>query len=727
MRAVPAAAPAGRSRLRFTLTGIAASMAVMLAAAVAFGLVEVPDPTETLSDASRSLGAWTYLAVPAFALLETGAFVGLVVPGETAVVVGGVVAERGDVELATLIGLVSMAAVTGDVVSFALGRRLGRPFLEAHGERLHVRPEHLTRAERFFERYGGRAVLVGRFVGILRALTPFLAGASRVRLRAFLPYSAVGALGWAAAFTLVGYGFAGSFESAGETAARIALAAALVAAAALVLVARLRRMRFGRRDEASGRERGGGADRRPEQPAGHHVERIVHAQIDARQRHPGRERERPQPQARTEDRHRRGRGERGGAVAGGEGRIAGQRDERAEIGIGLRRTRPVENLLQPVGRERRARERQGRRRTRDRQALPPKVRAQRQSHEQRALDPPGGEHHEDSGQRGMLEERRDLDERPVEVERRHRRATADRSRPAELLLVVNARASGVADPERMAGELVAVLEESGASVGAAVTSTEPGLWEALRAAAVSGQRVVLVGGDGSLHAAANAPLATLPELALIPAGRANNIARALGIPSERHGALEVAAHADVRPLDALRVRTPERSLLAVEAVSAGFQAEARQAYAAANSADLRRGLRAFVGQLLRYAPYRAGARLDGVTLGSERAAQLFLSNLPYFGFGFEVNPGGDPADGRLEAILLEAAGRPSLLRLLGAVRRGRHLGRRGVVRLSGRRAELTHPLPVVADTVSLGTTTATVSVEPARMRVAAPERLGDAA
>jgi diacylglycerol kinase (ATP) len=238
---------------------------------------------------------------------------------------------------------------------------------------------------------------------------------------------------------------------------------------------------------------------------------------------------------------------------------------------------------------------------------------------------------------------------------------------------------------------------------------------------------VLVGGDGSLHAAANAPLAALPELALVPAGRANNIARALGIPSDRRGALEIAALADARPLDALRVRTPGRSIFAVEAVSAGFQAEARQAYAAGNSADLHSGLRAFAGRLLRYAPYRVAARLDGVELGSERAAQLFLSNLPFFGFGFEVNPGADPADGRLDAVMLDARGRLSLLRLLGAVYRGRHLGRPGVVRVSGRRAELTHPLPLVADTVPLGTTTATVSVEPARLRVAAPERPGDAA
>jgi membrane-associated protein len=74
-------------------------------------------------------------------------------------------------------------------------------------------------------------------VGILRALTPFVAGASRFPLRRVVPYAAAGTLGWAAAFTLVGYGFSESFESAGKDATRIALAAALVAGALMLAVA----------------------------------------------------------------------------------------------------------------------------------------------------------------------------------------------------------------------------------------------------------------------------------------------------------------------------------------------------------------------------------------------------------------------------------------------------------------------------------------------------------
>jgi membrane-associated protein len=715
-----------RNHGRTAFAGVAA-VAGAAAALVALGAVDSPNPAATLSDASGSLGGWTYLAVPGLAFLETGAFVGLLVPGETAVVVGGVVAERGDVALPALIALVWLGAVGGDIVSFALGRRLGRRFLDAHGARLRIRPEHVDRVDRFFARHGGRAVLVGRFVGILRALTPFVAGASRLPLRRFLPYSVLGALAWAATFTLVGYAFASSFESAGETAARVALGGAVLVAVALVLGARLRRAwRLGG-DEPRRGEGDQGAEPRPQEGSGEDVERVVHTQIHARESNRRRQPQRPVPQLRAYERdHGRG-GERSGGVPRRERRVAGEGDDRSEVGFGNRRSGAVEELLEPVRSEGGAPDGHEGGRGGDRQTPPPQVRAEAQAHQNRPLDPPGRQDNEDRGQHRVLEERRGLDERPVEVERSHRCETLHRSKPGGLLILVNAHASGIDDPERTGDELVAVLHELGTSAGAAVTHSERELWEGMRAGAASGRRVALVGGDGSLHAAANAPLAALPELALIPAGRANNIGRALGIPSGRLDALQVAAFAPARPLDALHVRTPERSLYALEAVSAGFHAEARAAYAGENSADLLQGVRALAGALRRYRPYRVDARVDRARVGSSSAAQLFLSNIPYFGFGFEVDPGADPADGHLEAILIEAPGRLSLMRRLAAAYRGRHLARPGVRIVPGRAAALTEPLPLVADAIPLGTTTATVSVEPARLRVAAPSRPGGTA
>lgn len=178
--------------------------------------------------------------------------------------------------------------------------------------------------------------------------------------------------------------------------------------------------------------------------------------------------------------------------------------------------------------------------------------------------------------------------------------------------------------------------------------------------------------------------------------------------------------ATARPLDALRVATPDRFVYALEAVSAGFQAEARSGYRADNSADLRQGLRALVRALRRFRPYSAVVRLQDREMRSESAAQVFLANLPYFGFGFLVAPGADPADGRFETIVLHARSRRRLVRLLVAARRGRHLAKPGVHREPATRARLTKPLPLVADALPLGTTTATVSVEPGRLLVAAP-------
>ena len=700
------------------------ALAVVLTLAVVTGAVPVPDFTGALEDASRTLDAWAYPAVGGLAFLETGAFVGLLVPGETAVVVGGVVAANGDVELLPLIGLVWLAAAAGDLVSFLLGRRLGRPFLERHGPRVRLTPERLGQVDRFYARHGGSAVLLGRFVGLVRAVSPFVAGASGLALRRFVPWSLAGTLAWAATFTLVGYGFSESFADSGETAARIALGAALLAAVAYatVMVLRARSGGVGREaaaDEPQRSQAAEGAERRSEEPARDDVEREMHAQIYARERHGGGDGERERAQSRTQDRHGGRGGEGGGAVPRREGRIARDRGQRAKSGLGHRRPGAPEGLLQHPRDERGGTGRGRRGAEGQRQPAAPEVRAQSHAHEQRSLDPPGGQHDEHGGQPWMLERRSGVDERTVEVEQEgHRPDERQSSRAARLIVVVNGRASGIEDPERVADELLAVLEELGADVESAVTYSEEQLWDVLGFASASGWRVVLVGGDGTLHAAANAPLARLPELALVPAGRANNIARALGIPTDRMGALAVAATASTTPLDALRVATPDRFIYALEAVSAGFQAEARADYQAENSADLRQGLRALAQAVRRFRPYAASVRVDGELIRSTSAAQLFFSNLPFFGFGFEVAPGADPADGRLEAILLEARGRTRLLRLLAAARRGRHIGRRGVSRRRASRVQLTEPLPLVADAVPLGRTTATVSVERARMRVA---------
>lgn len=248
---LPALSQPGRANAERAARGLGAGPTLALAAAVAAtaalvvalttGAIAVPDAAGALSDASRSIGPLAYVFVPLLALLETGAFVGLLVPGETAVVIGGVVAARGDLALPLLIALVWAGALGGDIISFLVGRRLGRGFLDAHGERLHISRAQRDRTEHFFERHGGKAILLGRFVGVLRALTPFVAGTTGIALRRILPYSAAGTLIWATTFTLVGYAFADSFETAGETVTRIVMVAAVVVGATLAAATAIRR------------------------------------------------------------------------------------------------------------------------------------------------------------------------------------------------------------------------------------------------------------------------------------------------------------------------------------------------------------------------------------------------------------------------------------------------------------------------------------------------------
>jgi membrane-associated protein len=218
----------------------ATALAAAAFAAVMTGLVQPPDLEGALTDLSDALGTWTYALVAGLAFLETGAFVGLIAPGETAIVLGGVFAAQGDLNLGLILVLAWVAAALGDLVSFGLGKRLGRHFLLTRGTRVGVSPARLERVETFFARHGAKAILVGRFIGLVRAVAPFLAGASGMRLRAFLPWSLLGTAVWVTTFTLAGYAFHESFSAVAGILTQAVLALAVLAAAALALRERRR-------------------------------------------------------------------------------------------------------------------------------------------------------------------------------------------------------------------------------------------------------------------------------------------------------------------------------------------------------------------------------------------------------------------------------------------------------------------------------------------------------
>jgi undecaprenyl-diphosphatase len=182
-------------------------VAIVAATLIGVGVIPLPNFEQLLEDAGQALGKWTYLAVGLLAFLETGAFLGFIAPGETAVIVGGLVAGQGQISLLALVVIVWACSVAGDVTSYTLGRRLGRQWLLKHGQRLKVTEERLDQVESFLEKRGAAMIIVGRFLGFVRPLSPFIAGASRMPLRRFLPYDVLAAGLWAVTFSVLGYVF----------------------------------------------------------------------------------------------------------------------------------------------------------------------------------------------------------------------------------------------------------------------------------------------------------------------------------------------------------------------------------------------------------------------------------------------------------------------------------------------------------------------------------------
>lgn len=290
--------------------------------------------------------------------------------------------------------------------------------------------------------------------------------------------------------------------------------------------------------------------------------------------------------------------------------------------------------------------------------------------------------------------------------------------PRHVDAIVNAHASGLGEPYRALARIVALLEAHGARARGTVTGSPEELAHAL--ARAEGRRVLLAGGDGSLHAVANAAAGVLPEIALLPAGRANNLAHALAIPTHWRAAIGLAVRGEARPFDALAVSTPERSLVAVEGVSAGFHASARSLYEGENSGDLAAGVGAFARAIRRFAPVEMQLTVDGHRVHDGPAAQLFVSNAPRFAYGFRVDPIAKVDDGLLESIVLRASSRRETLSLLGAAHGGRHLERPGVDWYRGAEARIESAVPLVADAEPLGVTTATIATLPGLLRVVRP-------
>jgi membrane protein DedA with SNARE-associated domain len=162
-----------------------------------------------------------------------------------------VLASFGVLELPQTLLVAAAGALAGDNVGYVLGRRLGRPWLERHGRQVGLHPGMLARVDALFATHGRKAVLIGRFIGFLRAMAPFAAGAAGMPYRRFAPYNAIGAIAWALVFVLLGHFLGTSWSVAEKWIGRAGLVAGTLALAAAVWW-----FRRHRRSDATPRGRG---------------------------------------------------------------------------------------------------------------------------------------------------------------------------------------------------------------------------------------------------------------------------------------------------------------------------------------------------------------------------------------------------------------------------------------------------------------------------------------
>jgi membrane-associated protein len=165
-----------------------------------------------------AVGLWLYVIAGGLAFAEAAILVGMVLPGETALLVAGVFcnSKYGDLNLGVMIAVAVVCAIGGDSIGYEFGRKFG-PSLRRSRLGQWVGEHRWSAVDGFIHRHGGKAVLLGRLTAVLRALMPSMAGMSGMRYRTFLVWNAAGGLIWAPGCVLLGYAFASALGVVGET------------------------------------------------------------------------------------------------------------------------------------------------------------------------------------------------------------------------------------------------------------------------------------------------------------------------------------------------------------------------------------------------------------------------------------------------------------------------------------------------------------------------------
>jgi membrane-associated protein len=159
-----------------------------------------------LSGIIEAYGVWTYALLFLIIFCETGLVVTPFLPGDSLLFAVGTFAATGVLDVGLVIVLLSVAAVLGDSLNYAIGARVGPRVFREGGSRF-LNPEYLDRTHRFYERYGAKTIVIARFVPIVRTFAPFVAGIGQMTYSRFLAYNVAGGILWIASLVLAGYAF----------------------------------------------------------------------------------------------------------------------------------------------------------------------------------------------------------------------------------------------------------------------------------------------------------------------------------------------------------------------------------------------------------------------------------------------------------------------------------------------------------------------------------------
>lgn len=158
-----------------------------------------------LNEIIAQYGTWTYAILAGIIFVETGLVIMPLLPGDSLLFAAGAFAARGSLNPFVLFVLLSAAAIAGDSVNYAIGRYVGpRAF---HMDSRFLKKKYLDRAHEFYERHGGKAIVLARFVPIIRTFAPFVAGAATMTYSRFLFFNITGGIAWIALFVFAGYFF----------------------------------------------------------------------------------------------------------------------------------------------------------------------------------------------------------------------------------------------------------------------------------------------------------------------------------------------------------------------------------------------------------------------------------------------------------------------------------------------------------------------------------------